>query len=415
MSICNEATFSESRILRPPFKRKTIKIMMTKQIVKSMVGALAFAGVAQAGPAVSEAPVNSGDWCTSLKTIGKVYSSDTNPYIQEVKFFGRAHYQWAYVDGDAAAGNFSGNGDELRRLRFGTSVKFLNGFKLKTTINLVDDSNGFRRPELGFDSFYDLVLSYKLGDVAGFSDVSLAYGRMKHTISHEAHVSSKYIKTIERSNIANHFYKGLTPTGFKVNAKRGEYKFAFALFSTDGANDTRRKTWGAWNDGLAYYLNVQRGGWNLDFIYNDVNAGDQDSFGFEWATSLAYNTKVAGWDLMVNGILGNESNGADTFGLVVMPTKFIIEDKLEAVVRYQFAGSSEDRLRATKRYVRRVAAKDGVALARGNRNHTLYAGLNYYLCGNNAKFMTGIEYEKLDGAAENIDAVTFLTAFRMYF
>ena len=33
---------------------------------------------------------------------------------------------------------------------------------------------------------------------------------------------------------------------------------------------------------------------------------------------------------------------------------------------------------------------------RGDSYHSIYAGLNYYLCGNNSKVQVGAEYETLD-------------------
>ena len=87
----------------------------------------AFAGDVTVIP-VSE-PEPCGDWCDTLKNIGTVYKDKENPFIQEVKFFGRAHYQWGHTDGERGRVDFDGKGGELRRLRFGTSVKFLNDLK----------------------------------------------------------------------------------------------------------------------------------------------------------------------------------------------------------------------------------------------------------------------------------------------
>ena len=52
---------------------------------------------------------------------------------------------------------------------------------------------------------------------------------------------------------------------------------------------------------------------------------------------------------------------------------------------------------------------------RGDSHHSLYAGLNWYLCGDNAKFMTGVEYQQLDTAAGDASATSLLLAYRMYF
>ena len=153
-------------------------------------GLAATASTAVAGDSVSSkdiiapTPAPSGSWCESLQSIGTVYSNKSNPFIQEVKFFGRAQYQWGYTDGEYAGVDFDGNGDEIRRLRLGTSVKFLNGFKFKGNVNLED--GGFRHHSLDYHSFDEFYLSYTFGDVAGFEDVSVSYGRHKFAFSHEA-------------------------------------------------------------------------------------------------------------------------------------------------------------------------------------------------------------------------------------
>ena len=82
-----------------------------------------------------------------LKTMGKVYSDGDDPTIQEVKLFGRLHYQWNHSDGDSNGEDFSGNGDELRRLRAGASVKFLDRFTALGRLNL--EKGGHRNTSIG--------------------------------------------------------------------------------------------------------------------------------------------------------------------------------------------------------------------------------------------------------------------------
>ena len=53
---------------------------------------------------------------------------------------------------------------------------------------------------------------------------------------------------------------------------------------------------------------------------------------------------------------------------------------------------------------------------KGSENHTLYAGLNYYLCGNSSKVQVGVEYETMDQEdGDDADATTLWAAYRMYF
>jgi hypothetical protein len=52
---------------------------------------------------------------------------------------------------------------------------------------------------------------------------------------------------------------------------------------------------------------------------------------------------------------------------------------------------------------------------RGDELHTLYTGLNYHICGDNAKIMAGVEYSTLDTPAGDVNALTYLVAFRTFF
>ena len=102
----------------------------------SVATAIALSGSALAGDVIAEAaapaPSNNGDWCAGFKTVGKFYENEDATFIQSLKFFGRFQYQYAHIDGENGAGDsFSEGIDEVRRFRFGSEIKFLNGFKLK--------------------------------------------------------------------------------------------------------------------------------------------------------------------------------------------------------------------------------------------------------------------------------------------
>ncbi len=352
---------------------------------------------------------NTGDWADTLKNIGKVYKNKSNPYIQEVKFFGRAHYQWGYTDGENGGDSFSGNGDELRRLRFGTSIKFLNGFKLVGRANFTKGS--FRDVSIGYDSMDELYLSYSFGEsIAGFEDVSLGYGRYKVAFGGEEHISSKKIKTIERSNLNNHFAPGRA-TGGVLKFKTAGIGVTAGLFSSD-----EDQTLGQWNGDNAVYASLDFKALNGEVTLDYLNASNVGAFeDTDWAASLTYNTSIGNWDLLTNFTYGDDGN-ENVYGVVIMPSTYLIEDKLEAVFRYQWAHATGDVLQATSRYARRIySSETGGSLPGGDDNHTFYAGLNYFLSGHHAKVMLGVEYETLDGDTTDVEATTVWTALRMYF
>lgn len=399
-----------------------------------------FAGdeiVSEKGGLYSE-PASSGwSYCSLLDTFGKpIYDDPQNPLFQSLKFSGRAQLQYAYVDGEDVNGDdFSEDFEEIRRLRLGGELKMLKYFKLKGEANLAADakpSGGDR--DLGYQSLDALILSFDAGKAFGietFDKVIVNYGRHKVAMGQEVHTSSKYIKTVERSAVANKVYP-TRATGVSVNLAKGNWSGAAGVFSTDASKEIA-----SWDDGQAYYLSSTFKRENgdqviLDFLYNDANGSASDNelknnLGdglYEWAASAAYVAKRDRLQVVVNGTYGDngdqfikaDANGA-FWGLVIMPSYWLVPDRWEAVARYSYQGSEGDEgIRMNSRYARRNhGGKDSINSGRGDEHHSIYAGLNYYLCGEKSKIMTGIEYETLDTSSGDVDASTLWLAYRTYF
>lgn len=364
---------------------------------------------------LAKADDGNSTWIDSLKEFGKVYSGEDDSVIQEVKLFGRAHYQWNYSDGSSAGDSFSGNGDELRRLRAGASVEFLNGISALGRLNL--EKGGFRNTTLGYSSFDELFIDYSFSNSLGFDSASIGYGRYKVALGGEEHESSKRIKTIERSNINNRF-GSIRPTGVFLNGEKDGTSYSVGVFSTE----RDRETWAGWDGGIAFYGSAEfeagDGTVILDFIHADDSDNDQSIFDYNWVTSASYTRSYEKIDFFASASYSDTDSGS-IFGFVLMPSSFIIDDKLELVGRYQYGQSSEDTSvpkSSSSRGLRRVARNEGVGTGSGDENHTFYLGLNYFLQGHNSKIMTGVEYEDISGSVgRDLSGYTFWTAYRFYF
>ena len=354
------------------------------------------------------------EWVNTLKNMGKIYTGDENSVVQNVKLFGRAHGQWNYSDGESAGVDFNGSGEELRRLRGGLSISFLNGFKALGRMNL--EQGGFGFTEIGFDSWDELYLEYAGDNWLGFDSASVGYGRYKLLFGGEEHQSSKRIKTIERSAINNRF--GSTrPTGVKMAAEKDGVEYILGVWSAE----PEMRGWADWNESVAVQgsatFEALEGEWILDFVYADDADAAETIFDYDWATSITYNRTFGKVNLLTNLTL-SEAGDVDPKGIVVLPS-FKISDKFEAAFRYQWANSSADSgvpRSSSSRGIRRVARKEGLSTGSGEDYHALYAGLNYYIAGDNVKLMTGLEYEKISGdSARELDGLTFWLAARIYF
>ncbi len=406
---------------------------MTKQLklkAASTAAVLITALPALAGSPAQEVVAKShcnGDWCSGLKGIGNLYSNDDAKFIQKVKLFGRLHAQYAYTDGEDVNGDdFSEGFDDLRRLRLGAEVKFLNHFILMGRANFAtDDARSGDGRTLGFQDWDELKLTYTRKNMLGFDQVSASYGRHKVGVGAEARESSKKLRTVERTAISNKVFDNRY-TGILLNAKKGDWSGTAGYLSLDETDAI-----GNFDHGNAFYLlsehKLATGNLSFDFFYNldaDGTDGDEVFVGYEWAATAAYLTTVGSWNLDTQIVFGDNGGadyqGSDSrtgnfWGVIIEPSKFIIEDKLEFVARYSYQGSEEDEgIRSNSRYARGDHGGN-VNGGRGDSHHSIYAGLNYHFCGHNSKLLVGVEYEDLDTPNGDVEATTLWSAYRIHF
>ena len=399
-------------------------------------------------------PQGAGNWCEWLSSKpGTLYKNPDNPFIQEFGVFGRFQWQAAYLWGEDTNGyDFSDDYTEVRRFRLGAKMGFLRYFEAKANVNLVDDARnrtvvwpGNDSLGWGYEDFDEAYLGFDLGKALGLEGLDrlkLSYGRLKFELGYEARASSKELLTVERSAISNKVYGSYRPTGIHLEAASGDWSAVAGLYSTDALTRVGGNIdfIGGRNDGLAYFTSVgyqasEALSLTWDFVYNDADprSGEDNLWGYHWATSLSALYECGNWGLILDGIYGDNGSGrlgnlapnrqGDFWGLVVMPYYWLVEDKLQGVVRYQYQGSEEDRgIRVNSRYGR---ADHGPAVSapltggRGNEHHSIYGGLNWLICGHNLKVQTGLEYEWLNipgaGTTGDASALTAWFGFRSFF
>lgn len=401
---------------------------MSNNTIRTLLGlALSLHLPAIAGPESTTAPPPF-DWCDWLQNKpGMLYKNKENPYIQSFQIGGRLQYQAAYIDGSDVNGlDYNLTHDEYRRARIEVKSDFLQYFGANFKLNMVNDerrSNGDL--DWGFEDFDEATFSFDIKKAFGagsLDTLKLNYGRHKFLMTEEVHMSSKEIYTIERSAIANKLYGANNrPTGVTLDAALGDWSGTIGVFS--GEDDA--KFIGGWNDGQAYYASLAHkttDEWRfvLDTVVNDPSGAD-DFLGYDWASAFnaIYEKDRFG---AITTLAFGENNGAGTqdgsfHAIMVMPYYWLIEDRLQAVLQYQYAGAEESEgIRTNSRYIRSAnPAGVDVNSGRGDELHTVYAGLNYHICGDNLKVMGGIEYTQLDTPVGDMDALTYLVGFRSFF
>jgi len=392
---------------------------------------------ALAGPASEVAPAssgNSGDWCSLLKSKPKLYKNKENPYIQEIGIEGRFQWQGAYIEGNnVTGGDVNETFDEYRRFRLGTKIKFLDYFTAKYQVNLVEDGRPSSEDlDWGYQSIDEAYLEFDLGKAIGdnyFDSISLKYGMQKYVLGHEATESSKEILTPERSAISNKVYASARLTGLTGTVQKNDWTFGAGIYSSTQHADENQEFSG-WQDGNVYWLHASRQVSDklvvsADFAYNDVDrmGGDDDSLGYDWAASLNADYEDGNFGIIGDLIFGdngdqtNADREGNFYGVMVMPYYWITENKLQGVLQLQHMASSDpEGVRANSRYGNRLHTQEGgFNNGRGDSHQSVYAGLNYYLCGHNAKIMGGVEWQQMDTPAGDYDTLTYILAFRTCF
>ena len=384
---------------------------------------------------------NSGGWCEWLDdSPGKLYENKKNPWIQSLEIGGRFHYQISYQDGtDVNGRDYNDTYDEYRRFRLETKVRFLQFFELDLDANLVDDRRFRNGPDndldWGYDDFNSATIGINLDKFIKddpFEKLELVYGAIRLPITEERRQSSNEIYTIERSLLSNRLSgENSSPTGLMLEVETEAWAGVLGVFSAEDDSDFI----GGWNDGQFYLASLT---WKpkkdfsitMDYVLNDAD-GTDDALGYQSAFALGTTYEEDRWGIIGSWVYGDNGFGdptdsdrnranrqGDFYGVTVMPWYWLVEEKLQLVFRYEYVNSQESEgIQLTSRYVRgsHDDATVDVNNGRGDLYQAYYLGLNYHLCGNNAKVMGGVLYEDLNTPGGDVDAITYTLAFRTYF
>jgi len=381
-----------------------------------------------------------------------VYVKPKSKFITDVKLRGRIQWQFGYVvpTSDGGFANVGGtpvrSNDnystfEIRRARIGIEAKLMNDFKAMVEINAVP----------GNTVLNEAYIQYQGTDV--FQPV---VGLVKPRFGYEENTSSAKILTVERSNLTNTlatdqkiglaiegeaniiFYSagiynnvdrgvnnGVQPDENDTNAFFRDVEYIYnasaGLDFTDivGFKLQLRADYAYAQSspelqGPAAVGALYRNNGNVGFAYqNNVAASIVTGFGpFELSTEF-----IGGFQPNAGG---GVSNNANVYGFYVMPSYYVIPERLQVVAQYTWMeGKGGAGFRSPSRYASDAFFPNNT----GDEYQAIYGGLNYYINGNDLKVMLGVEYSMLGGIPnpflagnfQNANAVTFFSAVRMQF
>ena len=379
----------------------------------ALAASTAFAGTA---PVTKSAPKEKSA-LDKLWDLPVLYKNDKNPIIEELDFTGRFQLDWFGIDSNKTKTFKQGDIDytEIRRFRLGIDSWFFNRhLQLKATVDTALAS--FHKQAVFYNRMTDLYLNYKFSDA-----LQVRAGKFEPHFGFDREYSDNLHKFFERSVFDEQFFNNTGNdyvTGASVLGKIGNWGYQAAVFS-----NMVNKEFGTFNGGSSELFEVSydfskvmgsdKALWAADYMHMDLN-GQSNVFNTmhnAFATYFDYQQGRFGLVTQVGYGNGTTAKG-DLYSFMVMPTYYIIPDKLEVIARYQYGTSDKPNGITTQN--RQIST---VGKFTGDTYNSAYVGLNYYLYGQKAKFMVGGQYDELTGGTgknANYRGWTTLVGFRVF-
>ena len=388
------------------------------------------------------------DFCQNLENFGKFYDRPESSGLQSAKLFLSYQHQLGHIKGEDKNGHsFDDDFEEFRRFWMGLSGTFASHWKFKVVSQLSNDHKAYpgNYRQWGHETFRAANLSLDAGKafvLKGLDSMELGYGRRTGRMADEWQRSSTVINCLERSSFANKLWlydkeKG-NPLAAWVKWSAGSHTFDAAVFS--GTYDDYL---GGWEDSKIFYLS-----WlgnysdssSLDLLeywisyYNQQGDADEDHLagGMDWSMALVNRLGQGDWLLHSTLAAGNsgvlDKNGGskdvrrwgEFWGIVLMPMRWLQKDRLKLVGRLLYQESDQTHgIKLNSRYAPLAQARDSTLEldgGRGDQHHAFFLGLNYYLCGERMKVISGIQYDDLKSeGSTQYEGWSLGTSFRIWF
>ncbi len=397
---------------RKPLHPHLVAALLPAAVV---AGPLQEGTITTSGKAAATATARKPEIDISARDLGVLHHDKDNPVIQRFSLTGEFQLQWADgTSNQGAYGTRDYNSDslwgdiEVRRWRPGFDSAWFHSLRVWGTI----DVNPLLNPL--YKAIYELALSYSLSDAC-----NIGAGKVKtRYFSQEWNTKTRELITFEQSLLVNEIIPQAL-TGVWVSGKAGPWVYALAAFAGDYQAEFTQFNAGAVIQAslgcdFAPVLNVDKALVKLDY-QGSTSTGNSDGPG-RFSNAISLNTtyqngRFYGFTDLLGGI-GQGTQG-DVWGLTLTPTYFLMPNKLQAILRLQYAHGDDDGLQLQKRY--EALAPELTAQGAGGEYEAVYFGLNYYLYGHNLKLMTGVEYNNMSGGPQDFSGWTYLAGVRMAF
>jgi len=316
------------------------------------------------------------------------YSNQDNPILQKFAFTGRLQADAAYYD---AEGEDSFDDVLWRRVRGGFKIGLFQEFTLHSEADF--DLNDY---DPAYNGLTDTYLGWSPSDA-----FELKIGKIGVGFTLDGATSSKKLIRLERSLLANNlWFTNEYFTGTAVSGGIGNWIYNFGAYSAD-RSDPEFGSFDAGYFGLASLgydfadvFGVEKAIIRADYVYNEEDENNA-------TRSLSQVGSLNSWIEQGDWGIGTDVGAGrgylsqpDLFSVQVMPF-FRVNEKVQLVTSYTYITSDGDNGVRLDRY------ESSVEGGRPDRAHEFYGGFNYYLCGHNLKWQTGIEYTSASDSAND--------------
>lgn len=379
--------------------------------------------------------LGNGKWCAWISNDpGTLFNNSSKPIFQSAVIYGNPHWQYSHVNGTDVFGNdFSGDTSELRRFKLGSRLHLLQYFTARISADMLEDSkdkfgDGYTVSDYAL-STTDLIFDAQDAfNWERYDQFQLRVGYFKVPSNAGRAASSNSMRAIERSSLTE-YSSPADSVGMLISAKRDSWDYDFGIFFNDDIQDGFSNARGCfWLAHIGYVLSERE---RLDYIRADLrliinNDGSEgETFNQDYVISASATMRKKHWRLMVDLIYGDNGTHFDSsfsgiyWGINLMPSVWIVEDKLEAIFRAQYASAeARNGYRISSHSARRIANEEGAYINNGygDRHKSAYAGLNYYICGDHTKVMAGVQWDHLESNNRQVyEGLTTWFSVRLYF
>lgn len=350
------------------------------------------------------------------KDLLVLYRNEEDPVIERFSLTGELALQWAAGTSDRGSyGSWDLPEDglwgavDVRRWRLGFESKWFNVIKLWGTIDINPRWDPF------YADIYDLAASYVAREA-----LNVSVGKIKaHYFSQEYNTRNRDAIVFENSLLVG----ALVPkqlTAAWINGKAAKWVYALAAYAGDYEREFSRFDAGAVVQASVGYdfasaLNMEKALVVLDY-QGSTSSKNSDGPG-RFSNAFSLNTTFQsgcfyGYSDILGGI-GRDNQG-NVWGVTLTPTYFLILNRLQVVLRYQYAHGGDDGLNLQKRY-EGLAPEIQSTKGAGSDYNAVYLGLIYYIYRHNFKLMTGVEYNDMTGGKQSFSGWTYLAGVRLAF